>query len=323
MTRPLRIEYEGAYYHVMNRGRGRQTIFHDEAYFNAFLNTLAEAQQRFGLEVHAYCLMSNHYHLLLKTPEGNLQRAMRHVGGLYTQRYNRLKKTDGPLFRGRYKAILVDHDEYLLHLSKYIHRNPVEACMVERLEDYAWSSYPSYIGQRKPEKWLCCKEVYSQLGAKRQVEKKYQAYVNEPGIDETLEDFYNRERLGPVLGDEDFIEEIQDKIGEIVGEASHQDLQRLKPTVDKIVTVISDYYGVLESEIYLVRKGRGARNQPRQLSMYLAQHVGAHRLTDIAKVFGLKHYGGVSNAIYTFKQALQKNVKLRRDVNTIINRLDP
>ena len=323
MTRPLRIEYEGAYYHVMNRGRGRQAIFHDEEYFNAFLNTLAEAHQRFGLEVHAYCLMSNHYHLLLKTPEGNLQRAMRHVGGLYTQRYNRLKRTDGPLFRGRYKAILVDHDEYLLHLSKYIHRNPVEARMVGRLEDYAWSSYPDYIGQRKPEKWLYRSEVYGQLSTKRPMGKKYQAYVNEAGIDETIENFYSRERLSPILGGEDFIEEIQDKIGEIVEETSHQDRQRLKPTVLKIVTAISDYYGVLESEIYAVRKGRGVQNRPRQLAMYLAQHVGAHRLADIAKAFGLKHYGGASNAIYTFKQALQKDARLRREVNAIINRFDP
>lgn len=136
MTRPLRIEYPDAYYHVMNRGRGRQAIFHDQAYFDAFLATLSEAHERFSLEIYAYCLMSNHFHLLVKTPEGNLQRAMRHVGGVYTQRYNRLKKTDGPLFRGRYKAILVDADEYLLHLSRYIHRNPLEAHMVDDLTNY-------------------------------------------------------------------------------------------------------------------------------------------------------------------------------------------
>ena len=94
MCRPLRIEYPYAYYHVMNRGSGRQAIFHDEAYFQAFLQTLSESHERFGLEIHAYCLMTNHFHLLVKTPEGNLQRAMRHIGGVYTQRYNRMKKTD-------------------------------------------------------------------------------------------------------------------------------------------------------------------------------------------------------------------------------------
>ena len=104
--------------------------------------------------------MTNHFHLLLNIPEGNLQRAMRHVGGLYTQRYNRLTKTDGSLFRGRYKAILVDSDEYLLHLSQYIHRNPLEANMVDDLERYAWSSYPAYIGKAPSQPWHYQDEVY-------------------------------------------------------------------------------------------------------------------------------------------------------------------
>lgn len=138
MPRPIRIEYEDAYYHVMNRGRGRQYIFHTEAYYQAFFETLSEACERFALVVHAYCLMGNHYHLLVQTPQGNLGRIMRHINGVYTQRYNRLKRTDGPLFRGRYKAILVDEDSYLLQLSRYIHRNPIEMKqpLVSGLENY-------------------------------------------------------------------------------------------------------------------------------------------------------------------------------------------
>ena len=99
MPRPLRLEYPGAFYHAMNRGRGRQTIFHSSIYFHAFLTTLQEAHQRFGARIHAYCLMGNHYHLVLETPYGDLSRIMRHINGMYTQRYNRLKNTDGPLFR--------------------------------------------------------------------------------------------------------------------------------------------------------------------------------------------------------------------------------
>ena len=93
MPRPQRIEYENAFYHVMNRGRGRQVIFHDDEYYQAFLDTLGEAQQRFQCVIHAYCLMGNHYHLLIETPNANLSRIMRHVNGVYTQRYNRLKHT--------------------------------------------------------------------------------------------------------------------------------------------------------------------------------------------------------------------------------------
>ncbi len=129
MPRPTRIQYENAYYHVMNRGKARQTIFHGEIYYQAFLQTLDEAHKRFDACIHAYCLMGNHYHLLIETPRANLDRIMRHINGIYTQRYNRLRRTDGPLFRGRYKAIIVDTDDYLLPLSRYIHRNPIVAAV--------------------------------------------------------------------------------------------------------------------------------------------------------------------------------------------------
>lgn len=323
MSRPLRIEYEDAYYHVMNRGRGRQAIFHDEDYYDAFLETLSEAHQRFGMQVHAYCLMSNHYHLLVKTPEGNLQRGMRHVGGVYTQRYNRLKKTDGSLFRGRYKAILVDHDAYLLHLSKYIHKNPLEARLVGRLEDHVWSSYRSYIGQSKPEPWLYRQEVYGQLNSKRQLARKYQAYVNENDGDDVLEGFYSRERLSPILGDEDFIEGIKDKYYEVTEEASYREKRRLSLSMEKIVEAVCDRFRVSDVEIYPVRKGPGAKNQPRQISMYLCQNIGGYRLHEIAEHFGLGHYGGVSNAIYRLKQDIAVDPKLTRAVDAIINRFDP
>ena len=126
MSRPLRLEFPGAWYHVMNRGLARQTVFHDSDCYGAFLDGLADANDRFNLKIHAYCLMGNHYHLLVHTPLGNLSRAMRHINGVYTQRYNRMLGRDGPLFRGRYKAILVDADRYLLSVSRYIHRNSIE-----------------------------------------------------------------------------------------------------------------------------------------------------------------------------------------------------
>jgi REP element-mobilizing transposase RayT len=110
---PQCIEYEDAYYHVMNRGAGRRDIFDDDTDREQFLTIVKEAHTQFGIEIHAYCLMSNHYHLLIKTPRGNLGRVMRHINGVFAQRLNRVKVTDGPMFRGRYKAILVDSDTYL------------------------------------------------------------------------------------------------------------------------------------------------------------------------------------------------------------------
>ena len=108
MPRPVRIQYVYALYHVMNRGRARQKLFHGPACYSAFLQTLEKAHNRFDAQIHALCLMGKHYHLLMGTPRANQDRIMRHVNGAYTRRYNRLKRADGPLFRGRYKAILVD-----------------------------------------------------------------------------------------------------------------------------------------------------------------------------------------------------------------------
>jgi REP element-mobilizing transposase RayT len=204
MPRPQRIEYENAFYHVMNRGRGRQAIFPDDRYYQAFLETLAEAHQRFKCVIHAYCLMGNHYHLLIETPLPNLGRIMRHINGVYTQRHNHLKKTDGPLFRGRYKAILADRDVYLLQLTRYIHRNPIEMKRptVSQLSEYHWSSYPAYIGKAKPQEWLEREMTYHMLGSKQRY-KGYATYISQ-GVDEETAQIYNKGNQAAVIGDKNF-----------------------------------------------------------------------------------------------------------------------
>ena len=118
MARPLRIQYPGAVYHVMTRGGSRQRIFLDKPDYEAFVNTVGEIYDRWRVELFAYCLMGNHYHACLRTPEGNLSRVMRHLDGLYTQRFNRMHRRDGALFRGRYKAIVVDKDAYLAQVVR-------------------------------------------------------------------------------------------------------------------------------------------------------------------------------------------------------------
>jgi putative transposase len=167
MARPLRIEYPGAWYHVMNRVAGRGLVFKERWTTDLFLRMLQDLGQRFDVECHAYCFMGNHYHLLLRTPEGNLGRGMRHFSGLFTQQYNRHLKRDGALFRGRYKAILVDADSYLLAVSRYIHRNPLEAGIVRKLDTYAGSSYPAYVGRADTPSWLKTDFALDILGSSR------------------------------------------------------------------------------------------------------------------------------------------------------------
>ncbi len=203
MSRPLRIEYPGAYYHVMNRGAGRKDIYAHDEHRQIFLELLREIHEMFKVEIHAYCLMDNHYHLLLSTPLGNLSRSMRHLNGVYTQRYNRTQKTDGPLYRGRYKAILIDADAYLLNVSRYIHRNPLEARVVKHAEDYPWSSYSAYIGLDRVPQWLSVNETLGMIG-QRNLPQRYQAFV-EAGVDDETAKFYQKKKQMPILGRESFI----------------------------------------------------------------------------------------------------------------------
>lgn len=161
MPRPRRIEYPNAYYHVMNRGVAKNAIFFNDKSYEIFLEILGESCKKFGVTVHAYCLMTNHYHLLLQTPNANLSSFMQHLGCHYAKRYNNFMQTDGPLFKGRFKSIVVEKDSYLLTLSRYIHRNPM--AFVKNLKSYKWSSYPAYLKLLECQPWLNKDEVLHML----------------------------------------------------------------------------------------------------------------------------------------------------------------
>jgi REP element-mobilizing transposase RayT len=144
MARPIRIEYKGAY-HVTARGNEKKRIFFNKFDYKKFKEYVSDAQDKFNFSIQCYMLMSNHYHLILETPEANLTKVMHYINGSYTNYVNRRRGRNGHLLQGRYKAILIDKDNYLLELSRYVHLNPVRANMVARPEDYAFSSYRSYI----------------------------------------------------------------------------------------------------------------------------------------------------------------------------------
>src|SRR5882724_1159736 len=141
MARPLRIEYDGALYHVTSRGNDRKAIFKDDRDRELFLNTLAQVTERFHWICHAYCLMNNHYHLVIETPDGNLSKGMRQLNGVYTQSFNRRHRRVGHLFQGRFKAILVERESHLLELCRYIVFNPARIKSSAKASTWAWSSY--------------------------------------------------------------------------------------------------------------------------------------------------------------------------------------
>ena len=163
MVRPLRIEYPGAVYHVTSRGDRREPIAKDDVDRSLFLEIVGQAAQRFDARAWAYCLMGNHYHLVLHTRKANLSRLMRQINGVYTQAFNRRHSLTGHLFHGRFKAILVDSDSYLLEVCRYVDFNPVRAAMVKRPGAYPWSSYRALAGLADKPDWLDASSVYAQL----------------------------------------------------------------------------------------------------------------------------------------------------------------
>jgi len=180
MTRPLRIELAGGLYHVTSRGDRREAIYRDDRDREAWLGLLGEVCERFNWRCHAWCQMTNHYHLVVETPEANLSAGMRQLNGVFTQHFNRRHGLVGHLFQGRYKAILVERDAYLLELSRYVVLNPVRAAMVPEASAWPWSSYRAMVGRQATPAWLETDWLLGQFGSDRcRAQARYAAFVDE------------------------------------------------------------------------------------------------------------------------------------------------
>lgn len=208
MARPLRIEFAGALYHITSRGDRREDIYFDDEDRENWLHTLAQVCDRFNWVVHAYCQMSNHYHLLVETVDGNLSRGMRQLNGQYTQQVNRRYGLSGHLYQGRYKAILIQKEAYLLELSRYVVLNPVRAGMVKKPENWPWSSYRAHLDLVPCPSWLDGDWLLSQFGKRRSSTKaKFQAFVSKGrGCPSPLDQ--TRHQL--LLGDDGFVSKFKD-----------------------------------------------------------------------------------------------------------------
>jgi putative transposase len=180
MARPLRLEFPGALYHVTSRGDRREPIFEDNLDRQTLLAVVAKGMQRFDAVVFAYCLMPNHYHFVMQTRQPNLSRIMRHINGVYTQAYNRRHRKVGHLFQGRFKAVLVNRDAYLLEVCRYVDLNPVRAGMVQRPQDWTWSSYCAHTGRDQAPEWLDSAFLHRQLAPRaprREGPGRYEEFV--------------------------------------------------------------------------------------------------------------------------------------------------
>jgi len=274
MARPLRLEFAGALYHITSRGDRREDIYEDDADRADFLAVLGEVCDQHNWVCHAYCLMSNHYHLLVETPEGNLSQGMRQLNGVYTQHFNRRHGRTGHVFQGRYKAILVDKNDYLLELARYIVLNPVRAQMVRSAKDWPWSSYRATAGQARAPEWLHTEWLLAAFGRRKgKAMDAYRRFVaegrNQPSPWQGL-------RNQVYLGDERFVERMQRRIdGEKV--LSEIPMTQRRPQAKTLA--------------YYERKA-GSRDE----AIVSAYASGGYTLKEIGEYFDL-HYSRVSRIL--------------------------
>jgi REP element-mobilizing transposase RayT len=269
MARPLRIEFAGALYHVTARGDRREPIYDEDEDRRAYLDILGDVVEQFDWRCHAYCLMDNHYHLVVETPEGNLSKGMRQLNGLYTQYSNRRHRRVGHLFQGRYKAILVDKDTYLLELSRYVVLNPVRAGMVKRPSQWAWSSYHATVGTQNAPGWLMLDALLAHFGRNRGVaRRRYERFV-EDGVG--AESVWRDLKRQIYLGDAPFVERMQAKLDSEAEDVNIPRVQRRRPA-PPLTHIEREHKGRNQAALAAHETGEYSYQQ-------IAEHFGIHFTT--------------------------------------------
>ncbi|MBA3037595.1 MAG: hypothetical protein FP814_14020 [Desulfobacterium sp.] len=309
MARQLRIEYPGALYHVLSRSNGRRDIFLSDDDRHMFLALIEELSDRFDIEIFAYVLMSNHYHLLLKTVNANLSRAMQWLGTSYTQRFNINNLESGHLFQGRYKCILVENDAYLLRLSCYIHRNPLRAGIIDRLAEYKWSSYRYYAYKKKAPDWLKFKTILNQV-SQADPHKAYRIKVQHYSDEKVsfLEDL----KHGLIFGSLDFITDIKARFLE---DRKNIELPQNNSIfrdfdIDSLLNSTANILGLNLKSAYSSKRISADDKDKRDLLVYLLWKTGRFSNREIGNRFGLT-YSAVSQRIKIMTNRLSMEKGLR------------
>ncbi len=319
MARPLRVQFPNAWYHIMNRGAARCDIFKSDFHRNSFLKLLGEAKQMFELEIHAYCLMSNHYHLLVRTPRANISRAMRHVNGVYTQLYNRTQRIDGPLFRGRYKGKLVDDDCYQLIVSRYIHLNPVAAKLVTKPSEYKWSSYRAYLFPSQCPSWLSTNVILEEIASHSALRhiKNYQEYVEQKDISE-INTFFSTKYTSSIIGSEVFKEKVLSVIEPSAKTACSADVNRTQsiPSYEIVIDVLCDYYKISRAKLLLTK--RGNLNWPKLVGIYIFRKHFGYTLKSISTIFSPISHVTIGTRIQKCHELLVDSADKRREVQELV-----
>jgi putative transposase len=312
MARQLRIEYPGAYYHVQSRGNQKQAIFLSDDDRHFFLACLREANRKFGASFHVYCLMTNHYHIFIETPEANLSKVMHSINTKYSIYLNRKHGRCGHPLQGRFQAILVEAEAYAQVLSRYIHLNPVRAGIVNRPEDYEWSSYPEYLGLRKQTSWMETAFILALFGSRpAEARKRYAEFVLS-ALGQTLKSPLSDARSKGILGSKAFIARItSEHLGArlLSPDRETPSLRKLKinPEMPEILTQVQEYLGVQNRHV-------------RRAAIYITHRNTDYTLKQIGEFFDLGP-SGISSACRKMKRDLMNNESLALALSEIEQRL--
>jgi REP element-mobilizing transposase RayT len=306
------MDYPDTWYHVLSRGNERRDIFYDEEDYYKFLDIVGRMVERFGVEIHAYVLMSNHYHLLLRTKEPNLSRSIQWLGVSYSVGFNGRHQRSGHLFQGRFKSFLIENDRYLVAMCLYVHGNPLRAGVVASLLEYPWSSYRAYADRRFQPYWLSTNVVLGLYGGSRR------AFVREQelflaGGESVLDEL----RYGSYLGSEEFAREC---LRRAEGEA-HREKPQLRALLrgrDPRAIAVDVLERLGENDPGLLLGVGRVRSLNRDFAVYALYQLGLYRNEEIGRVFGVG-YTAVTAAVRRARKYLKENSRLERTIENILN----
>ncbi len=312
MARPLRVQFEGAFYHVFARGNRKEHIFYSYRDYSVFLEKLAEAAKKYSLLIYAYALMPNHYHLAVETPFANLSEAIHFLNSAYTNWFREKHQIVGPIFQGRFKSVIVDKDSYLLSLVAYIHLNPVKGRLAESPEKYLWSSHRFYVKEKRAPEWLAVGPVLSMFSSgSGKGRKAFHRFVTGFRID--LEQEIKK---GFILGDESFVNMIQERVKSSRLSPEIPEAKRLMWKVDapeRAVELIRKIEGWSEKEVF------SPRSDAHKITVYLLKKFSPFSLQEIAELFKT-HYSSLTVKVKRFEKRMANDRKLREKVEEIKKR---
>ena len=335
MARPIRIEYPGAFYHVTCRGNERKPIFRDDADRHAFLDMLAASLETFKVSLHGYVLMDNHFHLIIETSEANLGKLMQRFNTAYTVYYNRRHNRNGHLYQGRYKAILIDADEYLLELSRYVHLNPVRIRKYSKspidekktiLESYRWSSYGGYIRQRHRQPFVTYDMIFAMMGGRDTPtsRRQYKQFILSGIIDDLSGTYWDDLKWQMLKGTEAFADRIYATVMDRKAPPSPSGMpltSRQKLTIDDIAGHVAAVCDVDKDDLYLKRSTSAIA---RSIFMDLCcSYLNARlRMTEIGRELGNVSVAALSHNNRRLKDRIEKDKTIRQLYEAVRKRLE-